>query len=123
VGVLQWLKLGKGARVSGAMVESDGRGASHAGAGLLPEEEGDPDDWAPLINDTERRRCNASGERETGPWAAFWLGPKGCPVAFNPFFLFIPFSVIISFIKFANEHQINSNQNMVFSNIQNNVLK
>jgi hypothetical protein len=70
-----------------------------------------------------RKWFNASGEREAGPWAAFWLGPKGCPAAFNLLFLFIPFSIFISFIKFANEHQINSNQNMVFSNIQNNVLK
>jgi hypothetical protein len=66
--------------------------------------------------------CTGSRKHPDGPWAAFLAGPKGCPAAFTLFFLFIPFSVFISFIKFANGHQINSNQNMVFSNIQNNVL-
>jgi hypothetical protein len=97
-------------------------GHSRGLPGLRPEEEEEPDVWGLGVREKKggsyrfgRERCWAVGSI----WS--WAGLVPAALFFCSFlFLFL---ISNSFIKFANEHQINSNQSRVFSKIHNNVLK
>jgi hypothetical protein len=109
--------------------ESDGAGNSRAGARLLVEEGDDPDRWGPPVSGREREGRYPFGRGFLGRGPVSSLGRKGYPGPFHSFFfifflffLFF-FCFLISFITFAFWLQFDSNQNLKFSNIQNNILK
>jgi hypothetical protein len=75
------------------------------------------DRWDRAVSGREREGCTPSGKYPGGPWAGSKTGPERCPAAFyiimfclDPF-PFSFFEIPISFIAFANQLQIHSNQN------------
>jgi hypothetical protein len=63
----------------------------------------------PGVSEREEEQRTLSDRSEAGPWAAFRLGPKGCPAAFLCFFFVLSFRFLFS-LFFHNFFKIAPNQ-------------
>jgi hypothetical protein len=102
----------------------DGWDSSRACAGLRPEVDEGPDEWAPLLSEAKGWRRTPSGWSGVGPGPKAGLGRFGRRGLFTLFFVlsFFFFCFLVYFISFANLIQINSTHFLISSNNQHNVL-